>query len=185
MISVNDLKNGLTIKYNNSLYQVIEFQHVKPGKGSAFVRTKLRNLNTRSIQDITFNAGEKVEKAQVDKKAMQYLYSEGESYYFMNMENYEQLEISKRQLEESLKFLKENSMVNIVMNDNNIIGINLAEKIELKVIECEPALKGDTKSGGDKLATLETGFDIRVPLFVEVEDTIVVNTATGQYVSRV
>lgn len=185
MVSVNDLKNGLTIKYNNVLYQVMDFQHVKPGKGSAFVRTKLRNIENRSIQDITFNAGEKVEKAQIDKKPMQYLYKENEIYNFMDMETYEQLEVKRSFVEDSLKYLTENLIVNIVMNEGRIIGINVPEKVELEIIECQPSIKGDTKSGGDKTGTLETGFDIRIPLFIERGNKIVVNTATGQYVSRV
>ncbi len=185
MVSVNDFKTGLTIKYNGYLYQVLEFQHVKPGKGSAFVRTKLRNLDTNSIQDITFNAGEKVQKAQIDKKSMQYLYKEGSTYYFMDMETYEQLEIPEDVIGDAKKFLVENQVITIIMNEGRIIGINLPEKIEIKVVDCEPAIKGDTKSGGDKNATLETGVDIRVPLFVENDDVIVVNTSTGTYVSRV
>ncbi len=185
MVSVNDFKTGLTIKYNGYLYQVLEFQHVKPGKGSAFVRTKLRNLDTNSIQDITFNAGEKVQKAQIDKKSMQYLYKEGPTYYFMDMETYEQLEIPEDVIGDAKKFLVENQVITIIMNEGRIIGINLPEKIEIKVVDCEPAIKGDTKSGGDKNATLETGVDIRVPLFVENGDVIVVNTSTGTYVSRV
>ncbi len=186
MVSVNDLKTGLTIKYNNYLYQVIEFQHVKPGKGSAFVRTKLRNLSTQSIQDITFNAGEKVEKAQIDKKSMQFLYSDGDTYYFMDMDTYEQLEVNKSIIgEENLRFLIENLIITIVMHEGQIIGINLPEKMEIEVMDCEPAIKGDTKSGGDKNATLQTGFNIRVPLFVESGNKIVVNTSTAQYVSRV
>lgn len=185
MVSVNDLKTGLTIKYKGALYQVIEFQHVKPGKGAAFVRTKLRNIENRSIQDITFNAGEKVEKAIIDKKKMQYLYSEGNIYYFMDTETYEQLEIEKVILEDNLKFLAENMVVSVVMNEGKIIGVNLPEKVELEVADAEPAIKGDTKRGGDKNATLETGYDIRVPLFIEPGDRIVVNTERGEYVSRV
>lgn len=184
MISVNDFKTGLTIKYNNTLYQVMEFQHVKPGKGSAFVRSKLRNLDTQSIQDITFNAGEKVEKAQIDKKSMQYLYSEGDIYYFMDMETYEQLEIPSKTIADAKKFLIENLVITVVMNEGRIIGINLPEKIEITIKDCEPAIKGDTKSGGDKNATLETGVDIRVPLFIETGEKVIVNTSTSQYVSR-
>lgn len=185
MIGVNDLKNGLTIKYNNNLYQVMEFQHVKPGKGPAFVRTKLRNLDTKSIQDITFNSNEKVEKALVEKKQMQYLYNEGNGYIFMDMETYEQLSVEKEYIEDQLKFLIENTVLQIIMHEGKIIGINLPEKMELEIIECEPGIKGDTKSGGDKTATLETGFVIRVPLFVEVGNKVVINTEKGTYVSRV
>lgn len=185
MISVNDFKTGITIKYNNNLYQVIEFQHVKPGKGSAFVRSKLRNLETQAIQDITFNAGEKVEKAQVDKKSMQFLYAEGNVYNFMDMETYEQMEVSEKVIGDNKNFLVENLLITIVMNEGKIIGINLPEKMEIEVIDCEPALKGDTKSGGDKNATLQTGVVIRVPLFIEIGNKIIVNTTNKQYVSRV
>lgn len=184
MIGVNELKNGLTIKYKGVLYQVMEFQHVKPGKGPAFVRSKLRNLDTGSIQDITFNSNEKVEKAVVDKKSMQFLYSEGDVYFFMDMETYEQLEVQKEVIEDSLKFLIENTIIQIVMNEGRIIGVNLPEKMVFEIIECEPGIKGDTKSGGDKTATIETGAVIRVPLFIEVGDRVIVGTQSGNYVSR-
>ncbi|MFV0288119.1 MAG: elongation factor P [Mycoplasmatales bacterium] len=184
MISVNDFKTGVTIKYNNSLYQVMEFQHVKPGKGSAFVRSKLRNLETMGIQDITFNAGEKVEKAQIDKKNMQFLYAEGTTYYFMDMETYEQLGVEKEVIGDAIKYLIENLIIKLIMHEGRIIGVNLPEKMEVEVVDCEPAIKGDTKSGGDKNATLPTGTVIRVPLFIEIGEKIIVNTTSGQYVSR-
>ncbi|MGL4590037.1 MAG: elongation factor P [Mycoplasmatales bacterium] len=185
MATVNDLKNGLTIKYNNSLYQVVEFQHVKPGKGPAFVRTKMRNLDTGALQDITFNnTSEKIEKAIVDKKQMQYLYSEGDTYYMMDMETFDQLEVDKKAIGDNIKWLIENLIVEIVMNEGRIIAINLPEKMEMTVAQCDPGIKGDTKSGGDKNATLETGHVIRVPLFIEQDERIIVNTSTGQYVSR-
>lgn len=185
MITVNDIKNGLTIKYNNTLYLVLEFQHVKPGKGSAFVRTKMRNLETGAIQDITFsNTSEKIEKAHIDKKEMQYLYSEGDTYYFMDMETYDQMEIDKKILEHTLKFLKENMNVTVVLNEGRILDVVLPEKVAYEVIEAEPAIKGDTKSGGDKLAKIETGYELRVPLFIEPGERIVINTTTGDYVSR-
>ncbi len=184
MISVNDFKTGLTIKYNGNLYQVMEFQHVKPGKGSAFVRSKLRNLKTMSIQDITFNAGEKVQKAQIDKKNMQFLYLEGSTYNFMDTTTYEQLGVDAEVIGDAKKYLVENLIITLVMNEGEIIGVNLPEKMEIEVTDCEPAIKGDTKSGGDKNATLETGVDIRVPLFIEPGEKIIINTTTGQYVSR-
>ncbi len=184
-MTVNDLKNGLTIKYNNSIYQVMEFQHVKPGKGSAFVRTKLRNLMTGAIQDITFsNTSEKIERAHIDKKSMQYLYSEGETYYFMDMETFEQLEVQKSVIGNQLRYLVENTELTLVMYEGAIIGINLPEKMSFEVIEAEPAIKGDTRSGGDKVAKIETGFDLRVPIFIEAGERIIVNTTTGDYVSR-
>ncbi len=184
-MTVNDLKNGLTIKYNNTVYQVMEFQHVKPGKGSAFVRTKLRNLFTGAIQDITFsNTSEKIEKAHIDKKSMQFLYSEGETYYFMDMETYDQLEVNKDVIGDQLRFLIENTELTLVMYEGTIIGINLPEKMAFEVIEAEPAIKGDTRSGGDKMAKIETGYDLRVPIFIEAGERIILNTATGEYVSR-
>lgn len=184
MISVNDFKTGVTIQYNNSLYQVLEFQHVKPGKGSAFVRTKLRNLNTGAIQDITFNAGEKVQKAHIEKTDMQFLYSEGDVYYFMDVKSYEQLEVSKKVLEDQLKFLVENMVVTVVTHSGTIIGINIPEKHVFDVVDAEPGIKGDTRSGGDKLATISTGYSVRVPLFIEAGERIIINTTTGDYVSR-
>ncbi len=185
MIGVNELKNGLTMKYKGTLYQVIEFQHVKPGKGPAFVRTKLRNLDSSAIQDITFNSNEKVEKAHIEKKDMQYLYSNGDNYSFMDMESYEQMDIDKKIIKDQLKFLVENTIIQIAFYENRIIGLTLPEKMTFSINSCEPGIKGDTKSGGDKNAELETGHTIRVPLFVEESDQIIVNTQTGQYVSRV
>lgn len=185
MITVNDIKNGLTIKYNNTLYLVLEFQHVKPGKGGAFVRTKMRNLETGAIQDITFsNTSEKIEKAHIDKKEMQYLYNEGETYYFMDMETFDQMEINKSILQHTLKFLVENMNVQVVLNEGRILDVVLPEKLSFEVIEAEPAIKGDTKSGGDKLAKIETGYELRVPLFIEAGERIVINTTTGDYASR-
>ncbi len=184
MIGVNELKNGLTIKYNNTLYQVMEFQHVKPGKGPAFVRTKLRNLDTGSIQDITFNSNEKVEKALVEKKKMQYLYKEDDFYNFMDMETYEQIAVPEKTIAGTLDLLIENTELQIVMNEGRIIGVNLPEKMEFEIIECEPGIKGDTKSGGDKTATIQTGLVIRVPLFIEQGEKVIVNTETKKYVSR-
>lgn len=184
-MTVNDLKNGLTIKHNNTIYQVMEFQHVKPGKGSAFVRTKLRNLFTGSIQDITFsNTSEKIEKAHIEKKVMQFLYSEGETYYFMDMVTYDQLEVNKDVIGDQLRFLIENTELTLVMYEGSIIGVNLPEKMSFEVIEAEPAIKGDTRSGGDKVAKIETGFDLRVPIFIKAGERIIVNTVTGDYVSR-
>jgi elongation factor P len=185
MITVNDIKNGLTIKYNGSLYLVLEFQHVKPGKGSAFVRTKMRNLDTGAIQDITFsNTSEKIEKAHIEKKDMQYLYSEGDTFYFMDLDTYDQIEVARKTVADQLKYMVENATVQIVSNEGRIIAINVAEKLSLEVIEAEPGIKGDSKSGGDKMAKVETGYELRVPLFIEAGERIIINTTTGQYVSR-
>ena len=185
MISAGDFRNGVTIEFEGNIYQIIEFQHVKPGKGSAFVRTKMRNLETGAIQDITFsNTSEKIEKAHIDKKEMQYLYNEGETYYFMDMETFDQMEINKSILQHTLKFLVENMNVQVVLNEGRILDVVLPEKLSFEVIEAEPAIKGDTKSGGDKLAKIETGYELRVPLFIEAGERIVINTTTGDYVSR-
>lgn len=184
MISVNDFKTGVTIKYNNTLYQVIEFQHVKPGKGSAFVRTKLRNLDNSSIQDITFNAGEKVQKAHIEKSNMQYLYNEGDTYYFMDMVSFDQIEVNKSVIKDKLNFLTENMDVVVVKNEGRIIDVVLPEKHAFEVIDAEPGIKGDTRSGGDKNATIATGYTLRVPLFIESGEKIIVNTVNGNYVSR-
>jgi len=184
MISVNDFKTGVTIKYKGTLYQVLEFQHVKPGKGSAFVRSKLRNLDSDSVQEITFNAGEKVEKAHIDKAKMQFLYADGEVYYFMDTKTYDQIEINKSVLKDKLKFLVENMEVVIVSNEGRIIEVQLPEKQAYDVIQADPGVKGDTRSAGDKLAKISTGADIRVPLFIEEGERIIVNTTSGEYVSR-
>ncbi len=185
MITVNDIKNGLTIKYNGHIYLVIDFQHVKPGKGPAFVRTKLRNLDTDSIQDITFsNTAEKIEKAHIDKKEMQFLYSESDTFYFMDLETYDQLEVNRKVVSSQLKYLVENSNVQIVSNEGRILAINVAEKMGFEVIEADPCIKGDTRSGGDKMAKIETGYELRVPIFIEAGERIIVNTNTGEYVSR-
>lgn len=185
MITVNDLKNGLTFKYNGNLYLVLDFQHVKPGKGSAFVRTKLKNLTTGATQDITFsNTSEKIEKAHIDKRDMQFLYSEGDTYFFMDLETYDQLEVDKKIIGENLKYLVENNTITLVMHEGAIIDILLPEKLAFEVIEAEPAIKGNTVSGGDKMAKIETGYELRVPIFIEPGERIIVNTVNGNYVSR-
>lgn len=185
MITVNDLKNGLTFKYKGSIYLVLDFQHVKPGKGSAFVRTKLKNLSTGSTQDITFsNTAEKIEKAIIEKFTMQYLYLDGETYNFMDLKTYNQIGIEKAKLKDSLKYLVENMTVTVVMHEGDIMDIILPEKMDYEIIEAEPGLKGDSKSGGDKIAKIETGHEIRVPLFINVGERVIVNTVLGTYVSR-
>lgn len=184
MISVNDFKTGLTILVDGNLFRVIEFQHVKPGKGAAFVRSKLRNLRNGNVTEKTFRAGEKVEKAQIDTRKMQYLYASGDSYAFMDMETYEQIELSQEQLEYELKFLLENMEVFIMMFEGEILGIDLPNTVELTVTETEPGIKGDTATGGSKPATLETGLVVNVPFFVNEGDKLVINTSDGSYVSR-
>lgn len=184
MISVNDFKTGMTILNEGDIYQVIEFQHVKPGKGAAFVKTKMRNLRTGSIIEKTFNSSVKVEAARIDKRDMQFLYAQGDSYFFMNMETYDQIELSKQQLEDNVKFLKENLIVSISFYEGEVLGIILPDKIEMKIVHSEPAVKGNTSSGAMKDAELETGMVIKVPLFVEEGENVIISTSDGKYVSR-
>lgn len=184
MISVNDFKTGLTIKVDNGIWKVMDFQHVKPGKGAAFVRSKLRNLRTGAIQEKTFRAGEKVEKAQIDNRRMQYLYANGDSHVFMDNETYDQLELPGDKLEYELKFIKENMEVQIQSYEGETIGIELPNTVTLQVTETEPGIKGDTATGATKQATVETGYSINVPLFVNEGDLLVINTTDGSYVSR-
>jgi len=184
MISVNDFRTGLTIEVDGDIWRVLDFQHVKPGKGAAFVRSKLRNLRTGAIQEKTFRAGEKVEKAQIDNRRMQYLYANGDTHVFMDTENYEQVELPAKQIEHELNFLKENMEVQIIMFQGETLGVELPNTVELTVTETEPGIKGDTASGGSKPATLETGVIVQVPFFVNVGDRLIINTTDGSYVSR-
>jgi elongation factor P len=184
MISVNDFKTGLTIEVDNGIWRVIDFQHVKPGKGAAFVRSKLRNLRTGSVQEKTFRAGEKVEKAQIDNRRMQYLYASGDQHVFMDNDSYEQIELPATRIEYELKFLKENMEVFIIMYQGEVLGVDLPNTVELEVTETEPGIKGDTASGGTKPATVETGLVVQVPFFVNQGDRLIINTTDGTYVSR-
>lgn len=184
MISVNDFKTGLTISVDNGIWKVIEFQHVKPGKGSAFVRSKLRNLRTGAIQEKTFRAGEKVEPAMIENRRMQYLYVDGDNHVFMDNESFEQTELTTAYLEHELKFLKANMDVQIQTYEGETIGVELPKTVELQVTETEPGIKGDTATGATKSATVETGYTLNVPLFVNEGDTLVINTTDGSYVSR-
>lgn len=184
MINVNDFKTGVTIEYEGNLFQVLEFQHVKPGKGPAFVRSKLKNLRTGAIIDNTFNAGIKIPTARVDKLSMQFLYASGDIYNFMNMETYEQIEINKKQIIEEIKFLKENLEVDITYYKGEMLGVSLPEKIDMKVIETEPAIKGNTVNNAMKDAKLETGYTIKVPLFINENEEVIISTKDGKYVSR-
>ena len=184
MINVNDFKTGMTISYENNLYQVLEFQHVKPGKGAAIVKTKLKNLRTGSIVEQTFNAGIKVPQAHVEKIKMQYLYSTGDSYTFMNMNTYEQVELHASQIENEAKFLKEGLEVLIFFYEGEMLGIELPEKVDYKITQTEPAIKGNTATNATKDAIIETGLLVRVPLFIEQDEEIIVSTKDGKYVSR-
>ena len=184
MISVNEFKNGLTIEVDGELWRVVEFQHVKPGKGSAFVRSKLKNLRTGAVQEKTFRAGEKVNQAQIDRKKMQYLYADGDNYVFMDTETYEQLELPGARIQDELKYLKENMVVSIIMFGTETLGVELPNTVDLEVKETEPGIKGDTSSGGSKPATMETGLVVQVPFFVSEGDVLTINTSDGTYISR-
>jgi elongation factor P len=184
MISVNDFRTGLTIEVDGGIWRVLDFQHVKPGKGAAFVRSKLRNLRTGAIQEKTFRAGEKVAKAQIDNRRMQYLYANGDQHVFMDNESYEQIELPENSIEYELKFLKENMEVSIMMYQTETLGVELPNTVELEVTETEPGIKGDTASGGTKPATLETGLTVQVPFFVNQGDRLIINTTDSSYVSR-
>lgn len=184
MISVNDFKNGLTIEVDNQLWRVVEFLHVKPGKGSAFVRSKLKNLRTGAVQEKTFRAGEKVKRAEIETKKMQYLYEDGDSYVFMDTTTYEQISIPGSSMQEELKYLKENMEVNVIMHDSETLGIELPNVVELTVTETEPSIKGNTASGGSKPATMDTGLVVQVPFFINEGDVLKINTQDGTYISR-
>ncbi|EON72085.1 elongation factor P [Lysinibacillus fusiformis] len=184
MISVNDFRTGLTIIVDGQLYRVMDFQHVKPGKGAAFVRSKLRNLRNGNVQEKTFRAGEKVEKAQIDNRKMQYLYAQGDEHVFMDMESYDQSELASSAIEYELKFLKENMEVHIQSYQGEMLGVELPNTVELEVTETEPGIKGDTASGGTKPATLQTGLIVQVPFFVNQGDVLIINTTDSSYVSR-
>lgn len=184
MFNINDIKNGITFLYEGNIYQVLEFLHVKPGKGAAFVKAKLRNLRTGATIEKTFNTSIKLEKAMIEKKPMQFLYSTGDTYIFMNMETYEQVELTKDQLGEEALYLKENLDVNISFYQGEVLGLILPDKIEVTVTQTEPAVKGNTTNNATKDATVETGLLVRVPLFVEQGEKIIISTSDGKYVSR-
>ncbi len=184
MINVNDFKTGVTIEFDNNIYQVIEFQHVKPGKGSAFVRSKLRNLRSGAVIEHTFNSGIKVKKAQIDKKTMQFLYLDGTDYQFMDMESYDQIAIPASRLEYESKFIKEGESVEVILFESEIVGVQLPDKVVLKIVDTPPGEKGNTAANATKEATCETGLVIRVPLFINSDEDVIVSTQDGKYVSR-
>ncbi|MFD1440010.1 MULTISPECIES: elongation factor P [Lacticaseibacillus] len=184
MISVNDFKNGLTIEVDGDLWRIVEFQHVKPGKGSAFVRSTLKNLRTGAVQEKTFRSTEKVEKAQIDTKTMQYLYADGDSYVFMDTTTYEQLTLPAEELTDALKYMKENMEVKIMMHGNETLGVEVPNTVDLTVTATEPGVRGNTSSGGSKPATLETGLVVQVPFFINEGDVLTINTQDGTYISR-
>ena len=184
MISVNDFRTGLTILVDGNIFRVIDFQHVKPGKGAAFVRSKLRNLRNGNVVEKTFRAGEKVEKAMVENRKMQYLYAQGDEHVFMDLESYEQTTLAASQIEDELKYLLENMELHIQSFQGEMIGIELPNTVVLVVAETEPGIKGDTASGGSKPAKMETGLMVNVPFFVNEGDKLIINTTDGSYVSR-
>lgn len=184
MINTNDLKNGITIEFDGNIFVVLNTEHVKPGKGAAIVKAKLKNLRTGAIFEQTFNAGIKVATARIEKQLMQYLYSMNDVYYFMNMDSYEQLELAKASVGDDANYLKENLEVYITSYEGEVLGLQLPDKVELVVTHTEPAVKGNTTNNALKDAEVETGMNVRVPLFIEEGETIIVSTSDGKYVSR-
>lgn len=184
MISVNDFKTGVTIELDGQAWQVVDFQHVKPGKGAAFVRAKLKNVKSGGSVEKTFRGGEKLHRAHLDRREMQYLYNDGEGYVFMDTENFEQTTISAEAIGEGIKWLLENMNIQVLLFQENIIGIELPNFVELEVVDTEPGVKGDTATGASKSATLETGASVQVPLFVNTGDRLRIDTRTGEYMER-
>ena len=185
MISAGDFRNGITIELDNNVYQIIEFQHVKPGKGAAFVRTKLKNIKSGGVVEKTFRPTEKCPQARIDRKDMQYLYSDGDLFNFMDMENYEQIALNADAIGDTLKFVKENEMVKVCSHNGSVFAIEPPLFVELEITETEPGFKGDTATGASKPAVVETGATVYVPLFVNQGDVIKIDTRTGEYLSRV
>lgn len=185
MIVAGDFRNGITIEMDGSIYQIIEFQHVKPGKGAAFVRTKLKNIISGGVVEKSFRPTEKFPTARIDRVEMQYLYSDGDLYYFMNTETYDQIGLNSDAIGDSLKFVKENEMVKVCSHNGNVFAVEPPLFVELEVTETEPGLKGDTATGASKPATVETGATVYVPLFVNTGDRLKIDTRTGEYLSRV
>lgn len=185
MISTNEFQNGITIELEGDVYTVLEFQHVKPGKGQAFVRSKLKNYQTGTILEKTFRAGEKVQKAHLEKKEVEFLYREDEDLVVMDTENYEQLSLTPEQVGVKGKYLKENDRFTVIFYKEKIFGVEIPYSVELKVAETEPGVKGDTASGGSKPATLETGVVVQVPFFINEGDVLKIDTRSGEYIERV
>ena len=185
MISAGDFRNGVTLEIEANVYQIMEFQHVKPGKGAAFVRTKLKNIINGGVVEKTFRPTEKFPAARIDRVEMQYLYNDGDLYNFMNTENYDQIALNKDDIGDSLKFVKENEMVKVCSYNGNVFAVEPPLFVELEITETEPGFKGDTATGATKPATVETGAVVYVPLFVEQGDKIKIDTRTGEYLSRV
>ncbi len=185
MISAGDFRNGVTLEIEGNVYQILEFQHVKPGKGAAFVRTKLKNIINGGVVEKTFRPTEKFPQARIDRVEMQYLYNDGDLYYFMNTENFDQIALNKDDIGDSLKFVKENEMVKVCSYNGNVFAVEAPLFVELEITDTEPGFKGDTATGATKPATVETGAVVYVPLFVNQGDKIKIDTRTGEYLSRV
>ena len=185
MVTAGDFKNGITIEYDGKVCQIVEFQHVKPGKGAAFVRTKLKDIVNGGVVETSFRPTEKFENAHIDRKDMQYLYSDGDLFHFMDTETYDQIALSESDIGDSLKFVKENEMVKICSYKGNVFAVEPPLFVELAIIDTEPGFKGDTATGATKPATVETGAQVNVPLFVNQDDVIKIDTRTGEYLSRV
>jgi len=185
MISAGDFRNGITIEFDNNIYQIIEFQHVKPGKGAAFVRTKLKNVINGGVVERTFRPNEKCPQARIDRKDMQYLYSDGDLFHFMDVENFEQIALNEDSVGEYLKFVKENDMCKVCSHNGKVFAIEPPVFVELVITDTEPGFKGDTAQGATKPAVVETGATVYVPLFVEQGDKIKIDTRSGEYLSRV
>lgn len=184
MVSAGDFKNGLTVEYEGNIFTIIDFQHVKPGKGAAFVRTKLKNLKTGGVIEKSFRPTEKFENAHIERADMEYLYTDGELFHFMNQETYEQIALNSDDLGDALKFVKENEVVKILSHDGKVFGVEPPITVVLEVTHTEPGIKGDTSTGAVKPATLETGATINVPLFVNIGDKLKIDTRTHEYLSR-
>ena len=185
MISAGDFRNGVTLEIDGQVVQILEFQHVKPGKGAAFVRTKLKNVINGGVVERTFRPTEKFPQARIDRVDMQYLYADGELYNFMNQETYDQVALNKDIIGDALKFVKENEVCKVVSYNGNVFSVEPPLFVELEITETEPGFKGDTAQGASKPATVETGATVYVPLFVEIGDKIKIDTRTGEYLSRV
>ena len=185
MISAGDFRNGVTLEIEGNIYQILEFQHVKPGKGAAFVRTKLKNIISGGIVEKTFRPTEKFPKAHIERKDMQYLYSDSELYHFMDVETYDQIALNEDTIGDALKFVKENEMVKICSHNGNVFAVEPPLFVELQITDTEPGFKGDTAQGATTPATVETGAVVYVPLFVEQGDVLKIDTRTGEYLSRV
>ena len=185
MVSAGDFRNGLTIELENNIFQVIEFQHVKPGKGAAFVRTKLKNIKSGGVVEKTFRPTEKCPQAHIEKKDMQYLYTDGELYHFMDQETFDQIALSADHVGDSLKFVKENDVVKILSHNGDVFAMEPPMFVELEITDTEPGFKGDTATGATKPAVVETGATVYVPLFVETGNKISIDTRTGEYLKRV